>query len=236
MNRNGFLLETGKLVIMLYFTGRPLTLSWEHENIPSILNVWFGGTQAGHAIADVIFGDVNPSAKLPATFPQNIRQVPIYYSYKNIGRPLGDDPWFRKFRTNYLDVPNDPLYPFGFGLSYSSFSYGDLLLDKTSLKGEEELQLSIQLTNQGPCDGAEVVQLYIRDLVGSITRPVKELKGFQKVFLKAGETREVIFTIRTEDLKFYNAQLKYDWEPGEFLVMVGENSRDLYSAKINWQR
>lgn len=230
------LFKTGKPMVMVLFTGRPLTLSWEHENIPAILNVWFGGTQAGNAIADVVFGDVNPSGKLPVTFPKNLGQVPIYYSHKNTGRPLDGAPWFQKYKTNYLDATNDPLYPFGFGLSYSSFSYGDLSLSKNSLKGEEELQVTIPLSNEGPYDGAEVVQLYIRDLMGSITRPVKELKGFQKVFLKAGETRRVSFTIQTEDLKFYNGQLEFDWEPGEFIIMVGGNSRDLKSSKISWQK
>ncbi len=161
--------------------------------------------------------------------------MPIYYNHKNTGRPLGETPWFRKFRTNYLDVTNEPLYPFGFGLSYSKFTYGDMKLDKTELNGEEELQVSITLTNEGLYDGAEVVQLYVRDIVGSVTRPVKELKGFQKIFLKAGETRVISFTLTPEDLKFYNAQLEYDWEPGEFMIMVGGNSRDVKTAMINWQ-
>lgn len=229
------LAETGKPIVLVLFAGRPLTINWEQENIPAILNVWFGGTQAGNAIADVVFGDVNPSGKLPSTFPQNLGQVPIYYNHKNTGRPLGETPWFRKFRTNYLDVTNEPLYPFGFGLSYSKFTYGDMKLDKTELNGEEELQVSITLTNEGLYDGAEVVQLYVRDIVGSVTRPVKELKSFQKIFLKAGETRVISFTLTPEDLKFYNAQLEYDWEPGEFMIMVGGNSRDVKTAMINWQ-
>jgi beta-glucosidase len=230
------LLKTGKPVVLVLFTGRPLTLAWEDKNIPAILNVWFGGTQAGNAIADVIFGKVNPSGKLPSTFPQNLGQVPIYYNHKNTGRPLPEGTWFHKYRSNYLDVTNEPLYPFGFGLSYTKFTYGDLVLDKTSLKGNQTLTASVSLTNSGKYDGAEVVQLYIRDLVGSITRPVKELKGFQKVFLKAGENKTVTFTITPEDLKFYNYDLKYDWEPGEFVIMAGGNSRDLKSTTINWAK
>jgi beta-glucosidase len=228
------LLKTGKPVVLVLFTGRPLAMTWEQENIPAILNVWFGGTQAGNAIADVIFGKVNPSGKLPSTFPQNVGQVPIFYNHKNTGRPLPEGEWFGKYRSNYLDVTNEPLYPFGFGLSYSHFTYGELILSGNRLTNDQELTASITLTNSGKYDGAEVVQLYIRDLVGSVTRPVKELKGFQKVFLKAGETKTVSFTITPEDLKFYNYDLKYDWEPGEFVIMVGGNSRDVKFSQVNW--
>ena len=230
------LLKTGKPIVLVLFTGRPLTLTWEQENLNAILNVWFGGTQSGNAIADVIFGEVNPSGKLPSTFPQNVGQIPLFYNHKNTGRPLPDGKWFRKFRANYLDVTNDPLYPFGFGLSYSDFAYGDPLVNKTNLQGNEELSVSISLTNFGTRDGAEVVQFYIRDLVGSITRPVKELKGFQKVFLKAGESQEVTFYVTPEDLKFYNYFLEFDWEPGEFDIMVGGNSRDVKTIRIDWQK
>lgn len=230
------LLKTGKPVVMVLFTGRPLILTWEHEHLPSILNVWFGGTQGGNAIADVVFGDVSPSGKLPVTFPQNMGQIPIYYNHKNTGRPLPEGQWFHKFLSNYLDVTNEPLYPFGYGLSYTQFTYGNLVLDSPQLSGNQSLTASISLTNSGRYDGAEVVQLYIRDLVGSITRPVKELKGFNKVFLKAGETQTVSFTITTEDLKFYNYDLLYDWEPGEFVIMVGGNSRDVKSAVVNWKK
>ena len=230
------LLKTGKPVVLVLFTGRPLTLVWEHENIPAILNVWFGGTQAGNAIADVIFGKVNPSGKLPSTFPQNVGQIPIYYNHKNTGRPLLEGKWFQKYRSNYYDVSNDPLYPFGYGLSYTQFTYGDLVPDKMQLSDNDTLTVSIDLTNFGQYDGAEVVQLYIRDMVGSITRPVKELKGFRKVFLNAGETKTISFTITTEDLKFYNNDLRYDWEPGEFVIMAGGNSRDVKSVKIVWIR
>jgi len=230
------LLNTGKPVVMVLFTGRPLTLAWEQQNIPAILNVWFGGTQSGNAIADVLFGTVNPSGKLPVTFPQNIGQVPLYYNHKNTGRPLPEGEWYQKYRSNYLDVTNDPLYPFGFGLSYTRFTYGDLILDKTQLTGDQALTASIDLTNSGKYDGAEVVQLYIRDLVGSITRPVKELKGFRKVFLKAGETKTITFTITPEDLKFFNYDLKFDWEPGEFVIMAGGNSRDVQSSQVTWTK
>ncbi|HOW30482.1 MAG TPA: glycoside hydrolase family 3 C-terminal domain-containing protein, partial [Bacteroidales bacterium] len=212
----------------------PLTINWEQQNIPAILNVWFGGTQSGNAIADVVFGDVNPSGKLPVTFPLSVGQIPVYYNHKNTGRPLEEGKWFEKFRSNYLDIPNEPLYPFGFGLSYTQFTYGDLKLDKTQLKGNQKLIASISVTNAGKYDGAEIVQLYIRDLVGSITRPVKELKGFQKVLLKAGETRTVTFTISPDDLKFYNYNLKYDWEPGDFTIMIGGNSRDIKSQNVTW--
>jgi beta-glucosidase len=230
------LLATGKPVVMVLFTGRPLAIPWEKENIPAILNVWFPGTEAGHAIADVLFGAVNPSGKLSATWPQNVGQVPLFYNHKNTGRPLAPGTWFQKFRSNYLDVPNEPLYPFGYGLSYSTFSYGDLKISSEQLTGDASLTASVDLTNAGNFDGAEVVQLYIRDLVGSVTRPVKELKGFQKVFLTAGETRTISFDITPEDLKFYNYDLVYDWEPGDFEIMVGGNSADVKKARVTWQR
>ena len=196
--------------------------------------MWFGGSEAGDAIADVLFGDVNPSGKLTTSFPQNVGQVPIYYAHKNTGRPLGEGKWFEKFRSNYLDVSNDPLYPFGYGLSYTTFSYSDVKLSSASLKGNQTLTASVTVTNTGKRDGKETVQLYIRDLVGSITRPVKELKGFQKISLKAGESRTVTFSITPNDLKFYNGDLKYDWEPGEFSIMIGASSRDVKSANVNW--
>ncbi|MBN8700616.1 MAG: beta-glucosidase BglX [Chitinophagales bacterium] len=230
----GALLKTGKPVVLVLFTGRPLALAWEQKNVPAILNVWFGGSEAGDAIADVLFGDVNPSGKLTTSFPQNVGQVPIYYAHKNTGRPLGEGKWFEKFRSNYLDVSNDPLYPFGYGLSYTTFSYSDVKLSSASLKGNQTLTASVTVTNTGKRDGKETVQLYIRDLVGSITRPVKELKGFQKISLKAGESRTVTFSITPNDLKFYNGDLKYDWEPGEFSIMIGASSRDVKSANVNW--
>jgi beta-glucosidase len=230
------LLKTGKPVVMVLLTGRPLAIKWEEENVPVILNAWFAGSEAGDAIADVLFGDVNPSGKLPATFPQNVGQIPIYYNHKNTGRPLAEGQWFQKFRSNYLDVSNDPLYPFGYGLSYTTFEYGDLKLSSNALAGDQKLQASISLKNTGNYDGAEVVQLYIRDMVASITRPVKELKGFQKVLLKSSESKTITFDISTEDLKFYNYDLEFDWEPGEFEIMVGGNSRDVVSGKVNWRK
>jgi len=228
------LLKTGKPVVLVLFTGRPLALKWENENVPAILNVWFGGSEAGYAIADVLFGDVNPSGKLSTTFPQNVGQVPIFYNHKNTGRPLEEGKWFSKFRSNYLDVSNDPVYPFGYGLSYTSFSYSDIKLSSASLKGNQTLTASVTVTNSGKYAGKEVVQLYVRDVVGSVTRPVKELKGFQKIDLKAGETKTVTFNITPNDLKFYNYDLKFDWEPGEFQIMIGGNSRDVKVGKVNW--
>ena len=230
------LLKTGKPVVLVVFTGRPLTLQWEQDNVPAILNVWFGGSEAGYAIADVLFGDSNPSGKLTTTFPQNVGQIPLYYNHKNTGRPLPEGQWFQKFRSNYLDVSNDPVYPFGFGLSYTQFSYGDIKLSNNTLKGNQTLKASVDVSNTGSRDGKEVVQLYIRDKVGSTTRPVKELKGFQKIELKAGETKTISFNITPEDLKFYNYDLKYDWEPGEFVIMIGGNSRDVKSGSITWTK
>lgn len=230
------LLKTGKPVVLVLFTGRPLAIKWENDNVPAILNVWFGGTEAGHAIADVLFGAVNPSGKLSTTWPQNVGQVPLYYNHKNTGRPLAEGAWFQKFRSNYLDVSNDPVYPFGYGLSYSHFTYGDLTLSNKSLKGNQKLTASVTVTNDSQVDGKEVVQLYIHDLVGSITRPVKELKGFRKIALKAGETKTVTFIITPEDLKFYNSDLKFDWESGDFDIMIGGNSRDTKSARVNWTK
>lgn len=221
------LLKTGKPVILVLFTGRPLTLTWENENVPAILNVWFGGSEAGDAIADVLFGDVNPSGKLTMTFPQNVGQIPLYYAQKNTGRPLPTGRWFQKFLSNYLDVSNEPLYPFGYGLSYTTFQYSNLKLDKSSISKSEKISISVDLTNTGSVNGKEVVQLYIRDLVGSVTRPVKELKAFQKVALNAGETVTVTFTLDQTDLSFYREDLSFGTEPGDFQVFVGGNSRDV---------
>jgi beta-glucosidase len=222
------LLKTGKPVVLVLFTGRPLTLTWENENVPAILNVWFAGSEAGNAIADVLFGDVNPSGKLSATFPRNVGQIPIYYSHKNTGRPLGDDSkWFQKFRSNYLDVPNSPLFPFGYGLSYTTFQYSEIKLSNNSMTQADKITASVEVKNTGNFDGEEVVQLYIHDKVGITARPVKELKGFEKIMLKKGESKTVSFTISVNDLKFYDNNLNYIAEPGEFELMIGTNSEDL---------
>lgn len=226
------LLKTGKPVVLVLFTGRPLVLTWEEEHVPAILNVWFGGSEAAYAISNVLFGDVNPSGKLTATFPQNVGQIPLFYNHKNTGRPLQEGRWFEKFRSNYLDVSNEPLYPFGYGLSYTTFAYSDIHLSSTEMSADGELTATVTVTNTGSRDGAEVVQLYIRDLVGSVTRPVKELKGFEKIFLKAGESRKVSFSITPELLKFYNYDLQFVCEPGDFDVMIGGNSRDVKKARF----
>lgn len=226
------LLQTGKPVVLTLFAGRPMTLDWEQENVPAILNVWFGGSEAAYAIGDVLFGDVNPSGKLSMTFPRNVGQIPLYYNHKNTGRPLEQGHWFTKFRSNYLDVPNEPLYAFGYGLSYTTFQYSDIRLDKTQMNQNGTITATVTLTNTGSRDGAEVVQLYLRDRVGSITRPVQELKGFQKVFLKAGESREVSFKITADLLKFYDYDLDFVCEPGDFDVMIGGSSDRVKTARI----
>jgi beta-glucosidase len=227
------LVATGKPVVLVLFNGRPLTLNWENENVPAILDVWFAGSEAGDAIADALLGKVNPSGKLSMSFPQNVGQIPLYYNHKNTGRPL-TGKWFSKFQSNYIDVSNEPLYPFGFGLSYTNFEYGAMQLSSTQLKGNQKLRITIPVKNKGKYAGKEVVQLYIRDEVGTITRPVKELKGFEKIELAAGATKEVVFEITPELLKFYNSDLKFDWESGDFQIMVGPNSRDLKTVKVNW--
>lgn len=224
------LLKTGKPVVLVLFSGRPLVLTWEQKNVPAILNVWFGGSESAYAIGDVLFGDVNPSGKLTMSFPQNVGQIPLYYNHKNTGRPLEEGHWFEKFRSNYLDVSNDALYPFGYGLSYTTFGYSDIKMSSKDLTINGEITAKVLVTNTGNRDGAEVVQLYIRDLVGSVTRPVKELKGFQKIFLKAGESKEVTFKITPELLKFYDYDLNYVCEPGDFDVMIGGNSHDVKKA------
>ncbi|MBW3521083.1 MULTISPECIES: beta-glucosidase BglX [unclassified Chryseobacterium] len=232
--------KTGKPIAMVLFTGRPLALTNVKDAPDAILNAWFAGSEAGNAIADVLFGKVNPSGKLPMTFPRSLGQVPIYYNAKNTGRPLSqeltDKCEYQRFRSNYMDECNTPLYPFGYGLSYSKFSYSDVTVSNANPKGDQTIQASVTVTNSGNYDGAEVVQLYIRDMVGSITRPVKELKGFQKVMLKKGESKKITFDITPENLKFYNGDLKYDWEAGEFDIMIGTNSEEVKHSKINWTK
>jgi len=228
--------KLGKPIVLVLFTGRPLVLNQEKELADAILNVWFPGSEAGYAISDVLFGKVNPSGKLPMTFPRSVGQVPLYYNYKSTGRPEKDEDKFEKFKSVYLDIPNSPLYPFGYGLSYTTFNYSDISLSSSKLQGNQTLKASITLTNTGKYDGAEVVQLYIRDVVGSITRPIKELKGFQKIMLKVGESKTVTFDITPESLKFYNSDLKYDWESGDFEIKIGGNSKDIKTATINWTK
>ncbi|HAO26605.1 MAG TPA: beta-glucosidase BglX, partial [Chryseobacterium indologenes] len=232
--------KTGKPIAMVLFTGRPLALTNVKDTPDAIVNAWFPGSEAGNAISDVLFGKVNPSGKLPMTFPRSLGQVPIYYNAKNTGRPLDqklvDKCEYQRFRSNYMDECNTPLYPFGYGLSYTKFNYSDMTVSNTNPKGNQTIQASVTLTNNGNYDGAEVVQLYIRDLVGTITRPVKELKGFQKIFLKKGESKKVTFDITPENLKFYNGDLKFDWESGEFDIMIGTNSDDVKHFKITWTK
>lgn len=226
------LLQTGKPVVLVLFAGRPMTLVWEQENVPAILNVWFGGTEAAQAIGDVLFGNINPSGKLVSTFPRSVAQIPLYYNHLNTGRPASDKG-FEKFRSNYMDEKNAPLYPFGFGLSYTQFEYTDIKLSTTDMNAAGTITATVTVKNTGKTDGAEVVQLYIRDLVGSISRPVKDLKGFEKIKLKAGESKTVSFAITAELLKFYNSNIEYVAEPGEFEVMIGTNSQDVKTAKFN---
>jgi len=223
------LVKTGKPIVLVLFTGRPLTLAWENEHVNAILNTWFAGTEAGNAIGDVLFGNYNPSGKISISFPRNVGQIPIYYNHKVTGRPYQEGDW-PKFKSNYLDAPNDPLYPFGYGLSYTSFSYGDIKLNSATITKNQILKANITITNSGKYDGEETVQLYIRDMVGSITRPVKELKGFQKVILKAGESKTLSFGLTVEDLKFFNKDLQWVAEPGDFKVFIGSNSRDVKEA------
>lgn len=228
------LAATGKPLVLVVVTGRPLTLTWEHAHADAIVVMWFGGTEAGNGVADVLFGNYNPAGKLTATFPHHVGQIPLYYNHKNTGRPYnGIDP-VEKFKSRYLDVPNDALYPFGYGLSYTTFNYGPIKLDKKTLQSDDVLTASVTVTNSGKYDGEETVQLYISDPVASITRAVKDLKGFQKIFLRVGETKEVIFTITTETLKFYNAALQHTWEPGEFIIHIGTDSANVQSTAVTW--
>lgn len=226
------LVKTGKPVVLLLFTGRPLVLNWEDANVHSILNVWFGGSETGDAIADVLFGKVTPGGKLTTTFPRSVGQLPLYYNHLNTGRPDPDSHSFNRYSSNYLDMSNEPLYPFGYGLSYTNFSYGNLQLSSDLLSRNGELTVSVTVTNDGDFDGYEIVQMYLHDIYAEISRPVKELKGFERIFLKKGESREVKFVITEDDLRFYNSGLQYVYEPGEFDVMVGANSRDVQTERF----
>ncbi|HRO66395.1 MAG TPA: beta-glucosidase BglX, partial [Pseudobdellovibrionaceae bacterium] len=222
--------KTGKPIVLVLFNGRPLALELESSLAHSILETWFLGTEAGNAIADLLFGDENPSGKLPMSFPANEGQIPVYYSMKSTGRPFDAK---QKYTSKYLDVSNEALYPFGWGLSYTKFEVSEPKLNSSRLTGQRKLQVKVTVSNVGKKDGEEVVQLYIRDLVGSVTRPLKQLRGYRKVFLKAGESRELTFTLSIEDLKFYGKGMKWIAEPGKFHVMVGPNSRDLKSASFD---
>ena len=221
--------QTGKPIALLNFSGRATVMNWEDTNLDAILNVWFGGSEAGDAICDILFGDKTPSGKLTVTMPKSVGQIPIYYNHLSTGRPLAEGKWFTKFRSNYLDIDNEPLYPFGYGLSYTTFKYGKLSLDKTSMTQADSIRATVTVTNTGNFDGEEIVQLYIRDMVGSTSRPVKELKDFCRISLKKGETKTVSFVVDADKLKFYNSTLDYVCEPGMFKIMVGPNSRDLQS-------
>jgi beta-glucosidase len=225
---------TGKPLVVVLMSGRPLALSWEDKNADAILQTWFAGTQAGNAIADVLFGNYNPSGKLTMTFPQAVGQVPLFYNYKNTGRPFNGQ-LLDKYTSRYMDVTNEPLYPFGYGLSYTTFSYSKPQISKTSISPNENLEVRVDVRNTGNYDGEEVVQLYIQDVVGSVTRPVKELKNFQKIFLKKGEAKTVTFKITPEDLKFFNYELEYVLEPGEFKVYIGTSSSNVQEVSFTVQ-
>jgi len=221
----GELKKLGKPIVLVLLNGRPLTLSWENENMDAILEAWWPGTKGGDAIAQTLFGANNPNGKLPMSFPRNVGQLPIYYNHKNTGRPyLGKSDSEQKYKSRYTDVDNSPLFSFGFGLSYTTFEYSDLKLSSDKIKFNEKLKVSVEVKNTGNFDGQEVVQLYVRDLVGSVTRPVKELKGFDKIDIKKGETKTIAFEISSEDLKFYNLEMKHEAEAGKFEVFVGGNS------------
>lgn len=220
------LLKTGKPVVLVLFTGRPVVLTWEKANVPAILNVWFGGTETALAIGDILFGDVNPSGKLTTSFPQTVGQLPYSYNHLNTGRPMDKNSWFQKFHTGYLDVSNDMLYPFGYGLSYTTYKYGPMSLSSSTMNNNDSITASVTVQNTGKCDGDEIVQMYIKDVVATSSRPVKELKGFKRIHLNVGESKTVKFSITPDLLKYYNNKLQYVAEPGEFQVMIGPNSED----------
>ena len=227
------LVKLGKPVVLLNFAGRPTVLAWENDHVDAIMNVWFGGSEAGDAICDVLFGDKAPVGRLTMSMPKTTGQEPLYYNHLNTGRPVPDNaPAFAKYASNYLDVRNGALFPFGYGLSYTTFSYGAPTLSAASMGTDGSVKLSVTVTNTGERDGDEVVQLYVRDLVASISRPVKELKGFRRIHLAKGESRVVEFDITPEELAFYNADLKRVVEPGDFDIMVGPDSRNVKAVRL----
>lgn len=217
---------TGKPLVLVLMNGRPLTILEENQSADAILETWFSGTEGGNAIADVLFGDYNPSGKLPVTFPRSVGQIPTYYNHLSIGRPFTPGKP-GNYTSQYFDDTTGPLFPFGYGLSYTTFALSDMALSSTTLNASGKLDASVMVKNTGKRDGETVVQLYIQDVTGSMIRPVKELKNFQKIMLKAGEQKVVHFTITEEDLKFYNAQLKYAAEPGKFNVQIGLDSQEV---------
>ena len=225
------LVSTGKPLVMLVSAGRPLVMEKILPDAHAVVYTWWLGTQAGHAIADVLFGKYNPSGRLPMTFPRTEGQIPIYYNHLNTGRPPKDEQ-DRNYVSAYIDLPNSPLYPFGYGLSYTSFFYGDIKLSSQTLDANGSIRVSVDVTNTGKQPGRETVQLYLRDMVASVSRPVKELKGFWQIDLLPGQTKTVVFELRIEDLKFYNSDLKYVAEKGVFTVFVGPNSRDTRMAEF----
>jgi len=227
--------KTGKPIILMVNAGRPLIFNWASDNIPTIVYTWWLGTEAGNSIADVLFGTVNPGGKLPMSFPRTEGQIPVYYNHYNTGRPAKNNT-DRNYVSAYIDLDNDPKYPFGYGLSYTDFKYSDMVLSSTSLTGNQTLNISVTISNTGKYDGEEVVQLYIRDLFGKVVRPVKELKGFQKVLIKKGESKKVDFKLTPEDLKFFDDELKFDWEGGEFDIMIGTDSQHVQTKRINWTK
>lgn len=220
----------GKTVVLVLLNGRPLDISEESQMADAVLEAWYPGSKGGDAVADVLFGNYNPSGKLPITFPANIGQIPVFYYEKNTGRPINPVQPGEKYKSKYIDASNEPLYPFGFGLSYTSFAYSDLALSDTVLEENTSIQVKTKVSNNGSSDGEETVQLYIRDMVGSVTRPLKELKGFEKVFLKAGESKIITFTLTPENLNFHDINMNYTHEKGQFQVFVGGNSRDVKMA------
>ena len=220
---------TGKPTVVVLMNGRPLTINWIAENSSAILETWFAGTQAGNAIADVLFGDVNPGGKLPVTFPRAVGQLPLYYNHKNTGRPPDSK---NKYTSKYLDVDWKPLFPFGYGLSYTTFEIRNLRLSKDRIRANEKLKVTVDVKNTGRRAGDEVVQLYLRDLVASVSRPVKELKGFQRIVLQPGETKQVEFVIGAEQLSFWNRERRFVVEAGAFQLMVGSNSESVIETKF----